>query len=159
MAKKDIGEFVRKSEFLSISQNNGVLEEKKKTWNTRESMQPWSSSPVRSEETHNAFSNILKLLKTIVYNFPSMSRERNGNVFCGVVENTYSLPRRGEVGSHEPTPGPARPSWEVKWTRLHNAQYAEEIKNKQTKENTRAKTKWEINLIYKKEVRESKTKK
>lgn len=30
MAKKDIGEFVRKSEFLSISQNNGVLEEKKK---------------------------------------------------------------------------------------------------------------------------------
>lgn len=62
-------------------------------------MQPWSSSPVRSEETHNAFSNILKLLKTIVYNFPSMSRERNGNVFCRVVENMYSLPRRGEVGS------------------------------------------------------------
>lgn len=28
MAKKDIGEFVRKSEFLSISQNNGILEKK-----------------------------------------------------------------------------------------------------------------------------------
>lgn len=29
VAKKDIGEFVRKSEFLSTSQNNGVLEENK----------------------------------------------------------------------------------------------------------------------------------
>lgn len=31
MAKKDIGEFVRKSEFLSISQNNGILEKKKQS--------------------------------------------------------------------------------------------------------------------------------
>lgn len=107
MAKKDIGEFVRKSEFLSISQNNGILEKKtNKPWNTRESMQPWSSSPVRSEETHNVISNILKLLKTIVCNFPSMSRERHGNVLCGVVENKYYIPRRGEVGSLGVTSAP-----------------------------------------------------